>query len=252
MRRYWLPDESFQDDQVLIEGESFHHIHDVCRMGPGSRFEVLSKGGQAHFVQVTEVGKKRMTAQILESRTIPPLPKPYIHLVLSIPKFPTFEGILEKAVELGVRSILPVTSDFSFVRKNLDPVHKKWPRWQKIIQGATQQTGRGDWLELRKPQALVEFLRGLNRDSRTLCLFAYEGTGQLSLRQALGEVQRDVLEDVYLVIGSEGGFSDQEVALFQQAGWPPISLGEQVLRVETACLAAISVIKYELDLMNAR
>ncbi|MFZ4403914.1 MAG: RsmE family RNA methyltransferase [Pseudobdellovibrionaceae bacterium] len=249
MRRYWIESENIQDTVVILTDEVFHHIFDVCRQEVGSKFELLTEQGQALFVEVSEKNKKQAVAKILEVRKLPALPKPHLHLLLSIPRFPVFESILEKSVEMGVKSITPCFSDFSFIKSDDKLSDNKQMRWQKIIRSATQQTGRGDWMQLNPSMALID---AINQNKANPCLFAYEGPGVLSIKTFLQHLRQSLAslpEDIFVIVGSEGGFSDQEVAEFQQLGLHPVTLGAQVLRVETACMTLVSILKYDLDLI---
>ena len=249
LRRYWIDQNKIIDEQVEIEGELFHHIFDVCRQGLGSRFELISDDSFAYFSEVIKLGKKNAIVKVLEKRQLPVLKKPYIKLFLSIPKFSTFELILEKSVELGVSSIYPFVSEFSFVRKVDDRLENKADRWNRIITSATQQTGRGDLMSLHSPCKLLEALNNFNQKENVLGLFPYEGDSQKHLRQRLEEVSSQKWEEIWLFIGSEGGFSQDEVELFKKYNIEPITLGAQILRVETACLAVISILKYQWQLL---
>lgn len=243
MRRYWIPKSSASMEHLLIEGDEFHHIFHVCRQQEGSRFEVLTEDGHALFVQVETMEKKRAAVKVLESRQLARLPKPHLHLCLSLPKIDTLEKVLEKSVELGVKSLRPFSSDFSFVKSSKKIVSQKHERFQRIIKGATQQTGRGDLMEL-PPLSDLQSLLEQCREQDGVPLFAYEGDGQSSVKEALKSSSDS--KDIWLFVGSEGGFSEREVQLFQQLGAPPVSLGDQVLRVETACVTLLGIIKYEL------
>ncbi len=253
MRRYRIEGASENDSDVVIEGESFHHIVDVCRQGMGSRFEVLTESGWALLSEVVQVGKKQALVRVIEKRQIPPLKKPWIHLAMSLPKIATFEAVLEKSVELGVKEIHPFFSDYSFVRTQKDVFSQKRARFEKIIQSATQQSGRGDFLQLQEAREMTELLQHFQQQGSAGGVFAYEGAGDLSISAALqGLPQRaadgKTPENVWVFVGSEGGFSLQEVDKFKQINLFPVSLGQQVLRVETACVTLLSIIKYELDL----
>lgn len=255
MRRYWIPKDACPPNaspgaSVRLTGDVLHHIRDVCRQHKGSKFEVLIEGGQAHLVEIVSESKHESVAEILESRQIPVLAKPHIHLAISVPRFPVFEAVLEKAVELGVSEVHPLFSEFSFIRKQEDVFEKKRARFEKIVQGATQQTGRGELMPIHEPKPLEEALRAFNQSGRGKGLFAYEGPGQLTVRQAMEGIRAASPEEVWLFVGAEGGFSEREVQLFQGVGLSPVTLGSQVLRVETACVALVSVIKYDLDLMR--
>lgn len=247
MRRYRLQDISENDSQITIDGDSFHHICDVCRLGVESRFEVLTPSGWALLVEITAVHKKQATALVLSRRQLPPLKKPLVHLAMSLPKLATLESVLEKAVELGVYKIHPFFSDYSFVKTQKNILEAKTQRFEKIIQSATQQTGRGDLMEVNKAVDLVDLLVAFQSSPQSQGLFAYEGEGGKALKAMLAE-QPKPLENIWIFVGSEGGFSTQEVEIFKKINLFPISLGQQVLRVETACVTLLSIIKYELDL----
>jgi 16S rRNA (uracil1498-N3)-methyltransferase len=249
MRRYWLPQIQKEDSQINIEGDYFHHICEVCRQGAGSRFEVLTEDGWALLVEVTTVGKRSAQAQVIESRKIPTLPTPHIHLALSVPKMATLEAVVEKSVELGVKKIWPFFSDYSFVRTQKSVLESKKTRLEKIIRGATQQSGRGDLMEFAEAMPLAELLP-IYQKTAARGVFAYEGQGG-SLSEALrgpSLTPAKSAESVWIFVGSEGGFSHQEVDTFKNINLFPVSLGQQVLRVETACVTLLSIIKYELEL----
>lgn len=240
MRRYWVESDSIQGELVTFTDDLFHHIFQVCRQEVGHHFEILNGRNQAFLVEVIEVGKKKATAKILESRAIKPLPKPEIHIALSICRYPVYEAILEKMVEMGVHSIHPFYSDFSFIRSGTPVPDSKWERWQKIIISATQQSGRGELMQMHDPVSMHE-LRSQVGDHP--CIVAYEGETPLSLSERFSSIATSP-DQIWIFIGSEGGFSENEVSQFSKWGWPPITLGEQVLRVETACVSLVAIVRH--------
>lgn len=250
MRRYWFDQHQRDGDRIQLAGDLFHHVVGVCRQEVGSRFEMLSAGGLAYLVELVEIQKRLAWAKVLEERVIPPLPKPHLHLALSVPRFQTLDMIIEKAVELGAFEIHPFVSEFSFVRTIDSRLKGKFPRWEKIIQGATQQTGRGELMMLAAPTRLQDLLEEFNRRTKAVGLFPYEGEAPQHLRQAITTLKGREAEEIWLFVGSEGGYSEREVELFQLFGLQPVTLGSQVLRVETACLAMLSILKYEWNLMK--
>lgn len=250
MRRYWVPQNSLTSNKVTLDREVFHHVCHVCRMGVGDRFEVLTDDGSAYLVELTEVGKKSAAANVLEVRKIAPMRRPFIHLQLSVPRFQVLESVVEKMVEMGVSSVTPLFSDFSFVRSNDAALfNKKLGRWQKIVLSATQQCGRGELMRIEKPRPLSEALAEWPR-ANSLGLFAYEGAEVTGIKAYLREKKKCEFADIYLFVGSEGGFSDKEARLFSARGLAPVTLGEQILRVETACVALVGILKYEFGLMG--
>lgn len=252
MRRYWIEKKDYFGDKVNFAGDVFHHIFDVCRQEVGSKFEVITEDSKAYLVQVTIVGKKNAEAQVLEERIIPALPTPHIHLALAVSRFPVMDAVVEKAVELGVTSIQPLFTEFSFVRTTQALSQNKTERWDKIVKSATQQCGRGDLMKLHPAIHLDEFLSSFNRNGSAMGLFAYEGNSTLGIKQFLAEKKSSTTakpQDVWIFVGSEGGFSHAEVQKMNDLALHPVTLGQQILRVETACMALVSVLKYDFDLM---
>lgn len=246
LRRFYLEKQNISGDQIAIEGDLLHHIRDVCRFSPGDRFEVLPGNGEAWLVEVENIGSRSLTARTLSKRQLPPLKKPYVTLCLSIPKLPKVDWIVEKCVELGVAEIRPFVSDYSFLRKESEISPNRLARWDKLVQGATQQCGRGDLMKIHPAVKLSKLLEEFNRTQGVTGLFPYEGESQLDLRQALSEIKSKQPEKLWTFVGSEGGFSKEEVEMFAKSGLNPVTMGDQILRVETACVALVSVIKYEL------
>jgi 16S rRNA (uracil1498-N3)-methyltransferase len=250
MRRYWVRPTDIIGGTVRLEGEIFHHIFGVCRQELGSRFEVLCDQ-KAYFVEVTEVGKKSATALIKETRTIPELPRPHLHVALSVSRYQVMDDVVEKLVEMGVASFHPFFSDFSFVRNANSFPQQKLERWHKIVISATQQCGRGELMQIHEPVEFKKITQQINQTSGQLGLFAYEGEAPQNIGEFLESHKSPNITDIWCIIGSEGGFSAQEVQTLTKLGFNPVTLGPQVLRVETACLTLVSVLKYEFDLMRA-
>ncbi len=249
MRRYWIEKKQLQDHELCIDGEDFHHIFGVCRHERGQQFEILLGDGKAHLVEVLRVEKKRAFCEIKEERVVAPLKKPFLHLCVSVPRFPVFEAVLEKSVELGAFAIHPYFSDFSFVKTKDAVSESRMERWKKIVRSATQQSGRGDLMPVYDPVTLSELLKSFNQNSNAAGLFCYEGEGQKDLKTWSDEVQNQP-DEIWAFIGSEGGFSPAEIKKFQDLSLPPVTLGAQVLRVETACVAILSVLKYQWNLFK--
>lgn len=245
MRRYWIEKKHFKNDAILLTGDTFHHICEVCRQDVGNKFEILCDG-QAYFVEITERLKKSATAKILETREAPKPQKPYIHLCVSISKFPTMDTIIEKAVELGVYQFHPFVSDFSFIRDpKSDRLRDKLARWERIVRAATSQTGRGDLMEVAEISNLSKLIEKMNQNPASVGLFPYEGSADTTVGKAIERFKSLNPENIWLFVGSEGGYSDAEVDFFKKHGLESSSLGDQVLRVETACLSLVSILKYE-------
>lgn len=257
MRRYWISKNDISADRtVQFQGDLFHHIFGVCRQEKGHHFEVLTGESIAYLIEVLDVGKKTAVGRIIEERQIAPLKKPYIRIALSVSRYPVMDSIMERAVEMGVAEIVPFVSQYSFVRKIKEIPEAKIERWNKIIISATQQSGRGELMKLANPLTMEELIQQINRDPTAECLFAYEGHTEKSIQDRLKEIKtkcsegQPPVDHLWLVVGSEGGFSTQEVEAMKNLGLHPVTLGQQILRVETACLTLVAALKYEFGLMN--
>ncbi len=252
MRRYWVDEKLEVEIPFAIAGELFKHIHIVCRRDVGDRFELLSLG-KLYLVEVKDIHKSVMVVDVLNQIEIPALKKPHIHLALSLPKIKTFEDVVEKSVELGVYSIYPFYSDFSFF-KSKDRVQEKSNRLRKIVISACQQSARSEEMIIHPTKSFKEILSLLSKKKQEGLVHSYafyEGKAK-SLSEHFAEHVADDLNnkvsDIWIFIGSEGGFSVAEIAEFQKVQIPSLSIGEQVLRVETACVSIISVLKYQYKL----
>lgn len=261
MRRYWIEAKDITEDQIRFTGDVFHHIFDVCRQEVGSKFEVIPGNQKAFLVEVTTVDRKSAIARILESREIPALPGPRLVLAISVPRYQVMDAVVEKAVEMGVARIQPFFSDYSFVRKASSLPAGKGERWEKIVKSATQQCGRGDLMVVSEPCDFTK-LPGLfghqdiNQPGKKLGLFAYEAKSAFDIKnylarhkQSSGQTHLEKIQEIWVFVGSEGGFSQTEVQQFKDLGLESVTLGEQVLRVETACIALIAILKYEFGMM---
>ncbi len=244
MRRYWVDAKSVSGDSVSFSGDVFHHIFDVCRQDKGSKFEVLDGSGLALLVEVSDVQKNSARARVLEKRSLPKALSPKIILALSIPRFPVFDSVIEKCVELGVAEVFPFFSEYSFVRTADKVSESRTERWNKIVVSATQQSGRGDLMKIHQPVLLAQVQSAFNRTTRPWGLIAYEGQIPVSIAEELENKPAQSVDEVWIFVGGEGGFSEREVQ--QIAGWgiKPVTLGDQVLRVETACITLVSILKY--------
>lgn len=254
MRRYRLSLDPTDLDQITLEGDLFHHIVDVCRQDVGSKFELLDSQGNAHLVQVEEVGKRTAQVRRLSSRELPKLPKPHLILALSVPRFPVLESVLEKCVELGVSDVHLFFSSFSFVRGNDKISPSRFERWQKIILSSTQQSGRGDLMSLHPAVPLNDLFKRFNPSLGDWGLLAYEGETPHTLAEVLVPLRahRPAPERLWFFVGAEGGFSSDEAKLFESHGLHAASLGDQVLRVETACITLASILKYDVGHFGAK
>jgi 16S rRNA (uracil1498-N3)-methyltransferase len=246
MRRYRYNLDLNVDSEVEIQDELFKHIIVVCRNQIGDQFELL-KNEFAYLSEIIRINKKTAAIRILSSRRIPDLPKPFIHLVLANPKTQVLETVVEKSVELGVKSIYLLATEKSFF-KSVDKIRLKEKRLEKIISQALQQSNRHDELILRQPCDFLAFMELYKSLDSKKGFVLYEKTEVSSTTTNPLKQGQDAVDDIYLMVGAEGGFTAPEAKLAFSVGFEALSLGRQILRVETACVAGLSILKSRLQI----
>lgn len=251
LRRFWAQNAQLLPDQkIRIEGDLWHHIVNVCRFDFQEPFELLGiEDSLAWKVTLVEKGKKYAIVELMEKRPLPPLPRPWIHLLLCVPKASTLEIICEKCVEIGAYALYLASNDYSFFK---NPERINHLRLEKIITQAQAQTGRWQKFSVYPLKPLFDWIHQLRSSyPNSLWIWADETapTGP-SLRAHLRRVQeKSQFQDIFLIVGSEGGFSPPEIQTLAQMPIERVSLGFQVLRVETACLLLMAAVKYEWELL---
>ncbi|MGI9548765.1 MAG: RsmE family RNA methyltransferase [Bdellovibrionales bacterium] len=243
MRRFWVDRSCFQGDQILLKDMLFHHICRVSQIRRGESFEVFAQGVQKYKVTLEEVSSSRAVAKIVKAYEVPPLPKPYLHLALSIPRFSKLDSIVEKAVELGVKEFHPFISELSFIKAASKWSSARQTRLEKIVENSLAVSGRTEALKLHP----IKLLEDVNIPKDHRVLVAYEGgeSSSKNIKEQLTSLDKQAPPtDIWLFVGSEGGFTLKEAQGLSQEGAFLVGLGSQILRVETACLVGLSILKY--------
>jgi 16S rRNA (uracil1498-N3)-methyltransferase len=218
-----------------IRGETAEHLRRVLRASAGQRYD-LSDGVRFYLGELKGFGRKEAEFAILETREAQP-PLLEIHLLASLIKFDHFEWMLEKATELGADRITPVCALRS--EKGLEQAAaRRKERWARITRESGQQCRRVKPPGIGEVLALKQAL-AVEAESR---LWLEEEHGARSILDAA-----PALGSVAVLAGPEGGWDDREREQAVALGWTPVSLGPQVLRAETACLAALAVLNVRAD-----
>jgi 16S rRNA (uracil1498-N3)-methyltransferase len=230
-RRRWIADE-WTSSTATLTGEQAAHLARVLRAEPGQVFDVVA-GGFLHRAEITSVAEERVVFALheeLESDTALPL-----HLLLAVFKFDHMEWAIEKATELDVGRITPVVARRT--EKHLaQAAAKRVDRWRRIALEASKQSRRTTVPEIADPVALKQ---ALEQEGSAIRILLSETEQATSLAVALASVQEG---DLALAIGPEGGWAPEEMALFTQYQWQPVTLGPRILRAETAAIAAIAIV----------
>ena len=240
MHRFFVKPEQLGDGRVRIQGEDVHHIRQVLRMRPGEEILVSCGDDWEYTCRILSLEEREVLAEILDAQKPGKELPSRLYLFQCLPKGDKMEWILQKAVELGASEIVPVLTERCISRPDEKSMDKKLARWQKIAVEASKQCGRGRIPAVCPLMRFSEAARALGKMEKGL--FFYE-KGGLPLKESL----RAPAKQIGIFVGAEGGFSPEEARLTQESGAVCVSLGNRILRCETAPLAALSSILYETD-----
>ena len=240
--RFWIDRACLQGDQFLIKDSLYHHVCRVAKIKKGESFELFCEGSQKYQVVLSFVSSSKALADIVKTHSVPPLKKPYLRLALSLPRLSKMEKLIEMAATLGVKEIQPFVSEFSFFKDSSKLSLSRQKRWNKIVDHSLALSGRTESLNI---QPLIP-LSDIRVPKEDLALVAYEGDSS-RLKEILKRSESPSF--VWLFVGSEGGFSLEEIEkLTRRSQALCFTMGEQILKVETACLFGLSVLKYHYHL----
>lgn len=242
MHRFFVKSSQISDQHVFITGEDFKHITRVLRMGADDDIEVCDGEGTDYHVVL-----EAPTEQAVSGRIQASFPSQgetadlQISLFQGLPKGTKMELIIQKSVELGVVEIAPFSSIRS-ISQIKDKKDKKIDRWQRIAYEAAKQSKRGIIPVVKGLQTLKDILA--QASDYDLLLLAYEDENKQTLKAALKHFEEKNGSGkplkIGVIIGPEGGFDSQEVALCREAGGVSVSLGKRILRTETAGMVVLS------------
>lgn len=241
MHRFFVP--QLYNEEMYIEGVDARHISKVLRMQPGAQLQIVSDDGVSAVAEITAIDSERVTVRCLEKLAESHEPRVKLVLAQGLAKGEKMDFIIQKAVEMGAYSVIPVAMEHSVVRLDGAKAAKKVERWQKIAESAAKQSKRDIIPEVQPVQSMTEMLAKCAWQTK---IIAYECEDRLSLKAALKAAEEaGGISELLLIIGPEGGISEGELEQARQAGVVPVSLGRRILRAETAGLVAISAIFYE-------
>src|SRR5580658_5205283 len=224
MRRRFFVDE-VRNGRAELSGDDARHLTRVLRVEAGQRYEI-SDNRNVYLAEIETARKEHVIFRTLEKMPAP-APAPKRILLAAIFKFDRFEWMIEKATELGVSAIVPVESARS--EHGLErAAHKRVERWRRIALEASQQSRRAFLPEVSAPVSLDAVL---NRDATHRFVFDENPSAQL-LNAAL-PAERSPHDTVVILIGPEGGWTEEERLQFSGAMCTPVSLGPLILRAET-------------------
>ena len=247
MPKFFIDKSQIEDNIIKITGEDSHHISRSLRMAVGEKITVTDNEAIEYDCVLEVFGDGYVLAKIEGSRFSEAEPSVRVHLYQALPKGEKLDFIIQKSVECGVYDITPFESERCIAKVKGDSEDRKTDRRNKIALEAAKQCGRGI---IPKVHPTISFDSMMQKStSADAVLFCYEGDGTLPLGIVLKELRKSrEINDLSIIIGSEGGFSASEANAMKEHGALMIGLGKRILRAETAAIMALSCLVYEFEL----
>lgn len=240
IHRFYLEPRAWASSEPTLGPEDSHHCADVLRLKVGDAITLFDGEGTVADAVLTEVHRKHCRVRIGEKTTSAPL-RCAVTLAQAVPKGKNMDLILQKAVELGASTIVPLLTRRTVVKIDDEDASRKQERWQQIALEACKQCGRNQVPAVTKPCSLEEFL---HHPREGLLLLASLQPGAVSIKDALSGTPDHAA--VTVLVGPEGDFTPEESAVALAAGAIPVTLGPMILRAETAAIYCLSVLGHEL------
>lgn len=244
--RFFLPLDNIEPTEVTFPPQVSRQLARVLRVQVGERVVVLDNTGWEYEVTLTDLSREEAVGEVVQRRRCSGEPAVSITLYQCVLKGDKFDLVLQKCTELGVSAFVPVYSERTVPKKSEGSTRsRREDRWRKILAEAAEQSGRG---------LIPRLVQGV--DLRTACetvtkpaIIPWEeerSTGLRSVLRGLGSP----ISSIDVVVGPEGGFTAAEVEYASSLGVLPVSLGARILRAETAAIAGISAVMYEIGLLG--
>ncbi len=243
MPRFFV--EEIGIESIKIKGDDAKHINNVLRHKVGDKIEISDGVGMDYNCIIEKMSKKEIVCKIQSKEKNKSEPKIEVKLYQCMPKKTKMDLIIQKTVELGVSEIIPFVSEFTVVKLN-EKTANKVERYGKISETASKQSGRGKIPIIKTPVTFKEAIeQSKNND---LNILAYEKELKIGLKEVIKKIEnKDEIKKIGIFVGSEGGFTEEEIEYAKNKGLKVITLGNRILRTETAGIVLVNLIVYEFD-----
>jgi 16S rRNA (uracil1498-N3)-methyltransferase len=235
--RFFVPSEKIESSLALLEGDEAYHLRRVLRLTPGDEVSIFDGTGREFRALVDQFSSHTVTLNITEQLSDERESPLSITLVQGLIKGERFDLLIQKATELGLTVLQPVATRYTDVKLSEERAEKRLERWRRIVLEATKQSGRRRLMRVLPPIDWKDFVE---HAAHPVIFFSERG-GQ-SLNQIAAKLGSP--SSITAVVGSEGGWSDQELASAESAGFHLATLGPRILRAETAGITAVVLLQY--------
>jgi 16S rRNA (uracil1498-N3)-methyltransferase len=242
MRCFFIEKIDPQAEICTLTGQEARHIRKVLRMEPGDPLILLDRQGQYYLARIESMDRR--TIQVKLERALPAPPPSPLNLTIcqSVLKPRAMDYLIEKISELGVTRLWPFISSRTALRLNASQADARMRHWQVIAQSAAKQSNRSAPLEIGPVRTFEAILNQIKTEMGCKVIL-WEAEDSRDLKSLL---KASAAQECFMgMIGPEGGFSENEVALTRLAGFTSVSLGQRILRAETAGMTLSAIVQYE-------
>ena len=277
MHRFYVPDAKFPKtgtpgnsapgiDQpgagtakrtITLDGQTARQLRAVLRAGPGDRIRLFDGSGSEWEVEIDHMGKTEVSTKLISAAEPVPEPSVRVTVLLGLARPERIELAIQKCTELGAARFIPVMTERVQGAVTGTPSANRLARWRRIAIEAAEQSGRVTVPPVDDPLPIMDAVSRQLAGQPLLCPWEEQASESLPLREVLTEIKFSIPKEVdcsdtmglvklSVLIGPPGGFSEREARAIQSAGARLVTLGPRVLRSETAAIAAMSAIVYEM------
>ena len=232
-------------ESLQLDLEEFHYLNNVIRVKKGQQLELVCSDHELVVINVQTITKKELIFKKIEQYKLTEKKGPDLHVVQCLPKQDKFSEIVRVCTESGVKSFYPVKNEFSANSAGDD--QKKVHRWERVALSAASQSKQMEIPYINKIGSLSDLFDTTKPQANVLYIVAWEKEPVANNIKALFEAQSNrlkAIQDIYIIIGSEGGFSQQEINDLKNQNVKSVSLGSGILRTEHAAFYVISQLNY--------
>lgn len=236
-----------QDRLLCLTGDRARYMNKVLRLGVQDTVILFNESGMEYSCTISEIDGRRILLTVGEIKKVHRESNLDIVLCQALSKGKKMDFVIQKGTELGVKRFIPVVSSRSVSRHGTGEGMGKIGRWKKIALESARQSGRNFIPQIDDVVEFNELQDNLSGGANILKIIPWEeekSTGLKSVLESLTQNPLKKIKKVIILIGPEGGFSDEEVESSIKAGYIPVTLGKRILRTETAALAAVSIIQF--------
>ena len=248
MPKFFISQSQIAGKNAYIEGQDVNHIKKVLRYKTGDKIEICNKDTEENFLgEIQEIQENIIKCSNLTKIEKKAESNIKITIFQGLPKADKMEQIIQKGTEIGVSEFTPIRLERCVVKLNDKDSRNKVERWQKVAEAAAKQCKRDKLPKVNSVYNLKNVYEILKEYD--IVLLAYEEEKKHQLKEELQKIKKENLK-IAIIIGPEGGITENEVKELEQYGTIPVTLGKRILRTETAPIVIATIILYELGDFN--